>query len=226
MEGWALDLGIDLLHRLAIGEMLGDGVFQGLQHHRRAIAGIGALDDLPGGMALAGMHDQPFGGADELVVLDVVLPVGLGDLPRGQRVLLQPFQALLLGLLRQMHPEFENQRPLIGQGLFEMNDALEIFIQFGNGGLAEHMIDQRRVIPGRHEQADLALGRQVAPIAPVFRPFALLVRGLAIGPRHDPAWVHPFIDQVDRLVLARAIHAGEQHDDREIGEAQLLLQCQ
>ena len=59
-----------------------------------------------------------------------------------------------------------------------------------------------------------ALRRQVAPEAPVLRPLALLVRRRPVGPRHQPARIHPFVEQVDDFALARAVHPAKQDDHR------------
>ena len=59
-----------------------------------------------------------------------------------------------------------------------------------------------------------ALRRQVAPEAPVLRPLALFVRRWPVGPRHQPARIHPFVEQVDDFALARAVHPAKQDDHR------------
>ena len=69
------------------------------------------------------------------------------------------------------------------------------------------------------------LRRQVAPEAPVVRPLALLVRRLPEGARHDPARIHPLVEQVDALALAGAVDAAEQDDDRRPGAPRAARRC-
>jgi len=72
-------------------------------------------------------------------------------------------------------------------------------------------------VPGAEEHTDLALGRQRAPEPPHRRALAFLVRLFSHRMRLDMARIHPRIEQVDCLALARAIHAAGQNNDREPG---------
>ena len=59
-------------------------------------------------------------------------------------------------------------------------------------------------MPRAEEHADLALGRQRAPVAPDAGPFAFLVRRLGkCAGDFNVARIHPFVEQVDGLALAR-----------------------
>ncbi len=58
-------------------------------------------------------------------------------------------------------------------------------------------------------------GGSASPVAPHRRAIALLVRGGVEGAREDVARVHPLVEQVDGLALARPAHPGDQDDHRE-----------
>ena len=62
-------------------------------------------------------------------------------------------------------------------------------------------------------------GGQAHPVAPPARPLPLLVGRRAEGVGVEPAGVEPLEQALDRLALARAVGAGEEHDD---GHARLL----
>ena len=55
----------------------------------------------------------------------------------------------------------------------------------------------------------------------MLRPLAFLVRRLGECAGEDVARIHPFVEQVDGLALARAVDAGDQD---QYGKATLLLE--
>jgi len=68
--------------------------------------------------------------------------------------------------------------------------------------------------------ADRALRRQRVPVAPGLGPLALVLRRLAEAARLHVARIHPLVEEVHRLAAARALHSGDQDQDREaaVGE--------
>ena len=143
-----------------------------------------------------------------------------------QWIFLQLAQPLLLRVLGQMHPELENQRAAIGQGLLEGFDALQALIKIGQRAAAIDVIENRQRIPGTQEQAHAPTGRQITPEAPVFRAVTLLIGRLAKGMGDQPSRIQPFMQLIDCLALACAIHPGKHHDHRKIGLAQCHLRHQ
>ncbi|MNN31684.1 hypothetical protein D3C81_1453810 [compost metagenome] len=82
---------------------------------------------------------------------------------------------------------------------------------------------QHLAVPVAEEDADPSLGRQLAPEAPLGRTGKLLVAGLEEALHVDQPRVHPLVEQLDRLALAGALDAVEQHDQRK---ARLLAQLE
>ena len=148
----------------------------------------------------------------------------LRDPPPLQRVLLERLQPLLLRLLAQVHPELHDDRAVVGQRPLEGGNLVEQRVELRRASCAGHAVENRRGIPGAQEHREAAARGQVAPVAPQPRPLALLTRRVGVAACDDPARVHPLVEQVGRLALARRIDAGEQDDDRERrGLAELLL---
>ena len=212
--------------RLGLFQPEADGIADGDRHRNAPVAGVVTFDDLPGRQAGAGLHDRALGGGDELIVQLPVPPVALGNLPVQQRILFQLAQALLLCVLGQMHPEFQDQRAIVGQGFLERFDPRQPLVELGQADAAVDMVENRHRIPGTEKQGDAPLGRQLPPEPPVFRPVALLVGKLAEGAGNQPARIHPLVQFVDRFAFTGAVHTGEYHDHRKIGLPQLHLHHQ
>ena len=132
-------------------------------------------------------------------------------------------KARLLRRFRQVHPELQDQRAVIGECALEAGDALELLVEVGAVAAAVDTIEHRARIPRAQEQGDAAVSGQVPPVAPVLRPFGLFIRWLRVGACLDPARVHPAVQQVDRLALSRAVDAGKDDDHRETRTNELLL---
>ena len=153
-------------------------------------------------------------GLDEAVVELPVVPLLARDAPARERIAVQLLEPLLLRPLVEVHPELQDQRAVVGERPLELDDLVEARAELGAAQPPLDAIDERPGVPGAQEEADPPLRRQVAPEAPVLRPLALLVRRRAVCPRHQPARIHPFVEQVDDLALARAVHSAEEHDHR------------
>ena len=68
------------------------------------------------------------------------------------RVLLQGLQALLLRLLVEVHPELEDQRPVVGERPLERRNAFEFPIERTGPDTPVGAVQQGRGIPGAEEE--------------------------------------------------------------------------
>ena len=188
---------------------------------------IGPFNDLPGCLAGVGPRHGNLGRLQETVVHLVVGPVDLGNPPAVQRVILQGLQALFLCFSTHVHPELQDQRAIIRQGLLEGPDSpqtLQVGIQVG---IAVDIIQQWPRIATAEVDADGAPRRQVAPELPPVGALQFLARGIAVGVRLDITGIHPLVKQVGGGAFAAATHAAEidQHRKAAIG-AYLCLQVE
>ena len=188
-----------------------------------AVARVRALDHDPRRVRGAGLAQRALAHLVEPVVQLVVLPVALGDAPARLRVLLQRLQALLLALFREMEPELEHQRALVGEHLLEAHVLFHRLVERGVAGLAVGARENRERIPRAEEDAGLSLGRQVAPEMPHRRMLALFLGRLAQRVGGDVARIHPLLQQVDGLALAGAVHAVDEDEQGEFGAVQQLV---
>ncbi|MNZ55557.1 hypothetical protein D3C78_734860 [compost metagenome] len=196
---------------------------QGAADGQAAIARVHALDHVPRRIVAAGAAQQALAVAHELVVGLALLPVQFAEPPAVLRVLLQHLQAGLELLLRQVEPELEEQRALVAEHPLEALRRRAAGVQ---GGLVDIAVDprmQQLAVPVAEEDADLPLGRQPAPETPLRWARELLVARLEEALHLDQARVHPFVEQLDRLALARPFDTVDQDQHRE---ARLLLQLE
>jgi hypothetical protein len=177
-------------------------------------------------MAGIGAADGVFGGLDKPSIAPPIAPILPIDPPVLQRIGRQRLQALPLASLVEMHPEFKDQRAIIGQQPLEDRIVVEATVEIGLIGAAIDAIEQRARIPARQKQADLSMLWQIPPKAPQGRPFTLLLRRLVISVGDDPMRIEPFIEQIDGFRFAGAIDPGEQDQHRKLGLAQSLLQSE
>ena len=184
---------------------------------------VDAFDDDPGRLNGAGAPERALGGRHELVIHLPVLPLALGHAPPGQLILLERPQPFLLFALPEVHPELEDEGAAVGQVALERGNSRQLPIELRDADSAVDAIEDGTRIPRAGEQPDATAWRQVAPVPPVLRPLALLVGGLMVGARHDPARVHPGVQEVDGLARTRAVDAGEDDNQRELRRRQLSL---
>ena len=183
---------------------------------QRAVGVIGALDDDPRRLGRIGHAQHMTGHFLQLVVGLQPVVTFLGHPPGRARVLFQRLQALLLGVLGQVEPELEYQRAFVDQHRLETVDVVKALIEFSLTHVAGDTVGNRLRVPGTGKDADLALGRQGAPVAPHDRAGGFLVARLGKGQRRDVSRVHPRIQEVDRFPLAAAVDPGNQDDDRKL----------
>ena len=123
-----------------------------------------------------------------------------------------------------MHPELDDDRAIVGQRSLEGGNLVEQRVEFRRAGAPCDAIENRRGIPGAEKDGDAPARGQVAPVPPQPRTLTLIARRVGIAPGEDPAGIHPLVEQVGRLALARCVDASEQDDHRERrGLEQLLL---
>src|SRR5439155_14950372 len=102
-------------------------------------------------------------------------PVLLADAPAGALVLLQRGQALSLRLLGDVHPQLDQDDPLVVQHPLELHDAVQRLVELALAALAERALDDGPGVPGAEEDRGARGGRQPAPEAPPFGARELVV---------------------------------------------------
>lgn len=188
---------------------------QGLAHRQVAVARVAAFDHHPRCFRRAGFAQGVLGHLAELVVPLEALPI-LGRYPPARfGVFLQRLETLALRFLGQVEPELEYQRAFVGQHALEVLDLFDMLAQLGGAALLHHPAHDGRGVPGTEEHADLTFRRQGAPKTPHGRTLAFLLRHFGHRMGLDMARIHPFVEQVDRLPLACAIHPADQDNDLE-----------
>ncbi|MPM89827.1 hypothetical protein SDC9_136942 [bioreactor metagenome] len=201
------------------------GLEQGAAHKQCAKARITAIDDGPRAIPGAG---QAQGMACHLTIALVEIveaPVTLGHPPTGLGVFLQILEALLLPGTRQVKPELHHQHPLAHQHFFETQDLGQMLIKLAPFAAALDTLANRLGVPIVEHHANLALGWQGPPVAPHERPCGLFFGRHIERPGLDMTRIHPFVEQVDRLTLARAINAIDEHHDRKTAQIKQFELC-
>ncbi|MNZ37146.1 hypothetical protein D3C78_545880 [compost metagenome] len=194
---------------------------QDATYRQAAVVRVDALDDMPRRVVTAGAAQHALTKAHETVVGLRLLPVQRADLPAVQRVILERFQPRLHLLLGQVEPELDDQRAFVAQHLLQPLGAGDGLVEHG---ILEHPVHpplQHLAVPVAEEHAHPPLRWQGPPVAPGRRAGQLFVGLLVEGEHIDHARVHPLVEQLDRLALAGAFDAVDQHDHRE---ARLLLE--
>ena len=133
-------------------------------------------------------------------------------------------EPLLLRLLGEVEPELHEDRAVVDEHLLERPDPIEIGGELAVGHPIHHPADNRVGVPAAEEHADLPLRWERPPEAPHLGAEALGLGGGAERAGSHVARIEPFIEQVHRLALARAVDAVDEHDDREglVGEELVL----
>src|SRR6185369_13894012 len=186
-------------------------------------AGFSPLDYRPGRLSGAGLTKCVLGYLAKSVVKLEVLPINASYPPACMRVFLQTLQSLSLLILGEMKPELEDQSALIGQHLFKTDNPFHGLVQFGVLRIACNMVNNRRRVPGAEKYANLSPGWERPPEPPHPRALKLLVGWCIKGACLNMAGVHPLVENIDRLPLARAIDTGNDDDYREIGLLEIEL---
>ena len=112
-------------NRLGALEAAADGVAQHRPHRHAPIALVFALDDVPGGLVVAGAANRAIGRGHEAIEHAPVAPRVLAHAPPAQRVLLPGLEPFLLRGLSQMHPELQDDDAIIGERALEGRDLVQ-----------------------------------------------------------------------------------------------------
>ena len=187
----------------------------GPAHGHVAVAVVAARDHDPRREAGAGAARELLAGAHEVLVMGdaATIPRARGGSRPGSFLTLP--RRLAWASRARKNQSLRIKRALVRQHQLEAVDALELALERELVELAEHERLERVVVPGAEHHADVAVGRQVAPVAPHGRARALLVVGLAVGVGVQVARVEPFVEPLDRLALAGAVGARDQDQHRE-----------
>ena len=191
-------------------------VEQQFPRRQRPVFMIAAIDDVPWRFTGRCFAQRQLAHADKFVVALEVLPVFLADPPGG---LLPGRKFLQTGFLRvfgKVEPEFDDQRAFGHEHAFVIANARQSMLEFRAAFIAKDALKDRIGIPGAKQDADAPLGRQRRPEAPHLRSRTLDIGGSAERMRMDVARIHPFVEQVYRLALARAIDAVNKDDYRKL----------
>ncbi len=122
-----------------------------------------------------------------------------------------------------MKPELEDQRAFIAEHFFQTLSAGDGLVQTRILEQPMHPALEHLAVPVAEENPHSPFGRQHAPVAPRRWPGEFFIGLLVEGAHFDQARVHPFVEQLDRLALARPFDAVDQDDHRK---ALLLLQLE
>src|SRR5690349_21264200 len=80
-------------------------------------------------------------------------------------------------------------------------------------------------MPGAEKDADLSFRWQRAPETPHARALALLIGGLGKSLGMNMAWVHPLVEQIDRLAFARTVYAANDYDNKKASSCEEIILC-
>ena len=168
----------------------------------------------PGSRAGRRLAQEAFPQLVRLVVDTIRLPVLAGDAPGGGGIVLELLQSLLLSRFGQMDPELEQHEAFVGEHLLVLADRLHARVHLIRVDFALHMSEHRFVVPGVHQDADLALRRQRAPIAPCGRSRGLFGSAWAERDHVNVPRVHPFGQLVGRFSATPALDPGDDQEQR------------
>ena len=182
----------------------------------RPVVRIGRRHDDPRRLRGRGLAHEGLADLDEAVVLLEVRPFGLGHAPaRAPGPSRATSAACFCWSLDRWNQYFSSSTPsshsIFSRRWISPMASGELAVV----DLAHDALDDRHRVPGAEEDADLPLGRQRAPEAPVCGALGLFVRRRTEGGGLDVAGIHPLVEQVDGLALAGAFDARDQDQHRE-----------
>jgi hypothetical protein len=161
---------------------------------------VAALDDEPRRCGGARVAENARRDRLESIVEREVLPVGVGDAPRGAFVLLERLEALLLALLGQVQPELEQDRAFVGEHSLEAQDVLDLLVELAALGFAIDPAEHRLVYAGPDEDRSRPSAAARAKNRHRGRPSGR--RDRAQRASLDVARIHP-LDEVERRPCPR-----------------------
>ncbi len=212
--------------RMGLGHAL-SGLFRGRQrslqtfqqdapHGQAAITLVGAFDHVPGREIAAAQPQDLLAVAHEFVVGLGLLPVQRADAPAVQRVVLQRVEACIHLVFREMEPELEDQHAFVAEHALQTLRAGRGQLQLGTLDAAMHAILEHLAVPVAEEDAGMPLRRQPPPEAPGRGVRQLFVAGHIEAVDPNQPGVHPLVEQLDGLALARPFDTVDQDQNREL----------
>ena len=180
-----------------------------------AITLVGTFDYIPGREIAAAAPQDQFAVAHEPVIGFGLLPIQRADTPTVQRIVLERSQTLKHALLGQVEPELEDQHAFIAEHALQTLRTADGQLQIDLADAAVNTVFQHLAVPVAEEDAGLPLGRHPSPVTPCRRMRKLLVAGYIEAVDANQARIHPFVEQLDRLALARPFDPVDQDQHRK-----------
>jgi hypothetical protein len=164
-------------HRRPFVQPLAHGGQQVAADGQRAVVGVGAGHHDPRRLRGGGLAQEGFADLDEAVVELEVGPLGFGDAPARVGVLFQRLQPLpCCWALDRWNQYFSSSTPS-SQSILSRRWISAVALEKSPASIcAHHTLHDGQRVPGAEEDADLPLGRQRPPEAPVRGALGLFVR--------------------------------------------------
>jgi len=144
-------------------------------------AGIGGIDYVPGGAGSLGGAAHGIREASETVIIAMTFPVFGGDAPSRAFVFFEFLKAGALPVFGEMKPDFNNERTVRGELVFETGDAAKRGVEFGEVAGAARVFAEGFSVPAAGVDAYATIRREAAPEAPHCRAFSFFVGGFVEG---------------------------------------------
>ena len=183
-----------------------------------AVGWVGTFNHHPRRLADAGFTQRLIADLHKLFVVLEVVPFLRCHAPSGFGVGGQRLQARFGRRLGQVKPQLDEHHTFGHQHAFKLADALQPSCKTVLLVLTVYARFNWVGIPRTKQNTDVAFGRQHLPKAVqlgVLQCLAAGQRAKSLGA--DVARIHPLVENVDRLTLARTIHTVDQNDHRRFG---------
>ena len=143
----------------AFGETRADGVQERLADGEITVAAVAGFDQIPGRDAAVGMEDDALGHLLEGGVMLGEFALLRQHLPATLVVAREFLQARLLVRLGHVEPEFDDQRAILDQHAFKVDDAVELAVELGVVAMAAEAVLDRCLVPAAEKDGDLPADR-------------------------------------------------------------------
>jgi len=132
-----------------------------------------------------------------------------------QRIVLQRIESGVHPVLGQVQPELEDQRAFVAQHPLQTLRPCDGEFELGAVDTAMHPVLEHLAVPVAEEDPGMPLRRQPPPETPGQRTGQFFVaRHIEAVDPNQPR-VHPFVQQLDGLALARPLDAVDQDEHRK-----------
>src|SRR5690606_15571827 len=132
----------------------------------------------------------------------------------------KPFDALFLGITRQVIPKLYQLDPITGNESLEVPNLSDPLLDFCALGVLPHEELKKRPIPGAKHYPRSTLGRQMLPISPQEWIVLFFFARRPESERADMTRVHPLVNEIDGCALARAVEPGHNDEQAAVSLAQ------